>query len=139
MDWIKINDRLPDIGERHCKSKDKNIIEAKKKVEKIVFAHKEVLQMHGFHLDAKDKTLSFDIIIDFKAENCEKIYQDIYDAIQKEFKNSNMLNYQQHDLNKILENAKKSSVKEKAFLFCIIFHQSNGVAVMMKMMKQNHK
>ena len=41
---------------------------------------------HGFYLDAKDKTLSFDIIIDFKAEDREKIYQDIYDAVQKEFK-----------------------------------------------------
>ena len=78
---------LHTIGVYSINTKDKNIIEAKKKVEKIVFAHKEVLQMHGFHLDAKDKTLSFDIIIDFKAENCEKIYQDIYDAVQKEFKN----------------------------------------------------
>ena len=77
---------LHTIGVYSINTKDKNIIEAKKKVEKIVFAHKEVLQMHGFHLDAKDKTLSFDIIIDFKAKNYEKIYQDIYDAVQKEFK-----------------------------------------------------
>ena len=78
---------LHTIGVYSINTKDKNIIEAKKKVEKIVFAHKEVLQMHGFHLDAEDETLSFDIIIDFKAENYEKIYQDIYDAVQKEFKN----------------------------------------------------
>lgn len=76
---------LHTIGVYSINTKDKNIIEAKKKVEKIVFAHKEILQMHGFYLDAKDKTLSFDIIIDFKAENYEKIYQDIYDAVQKEF------------------------------------------------------
>lgn len=76
---------LHTIGVYSINTKDKNIIEAKKKVEKIVFSHKEILQMHGFYLDAKDKILSFDIIIDFKAEDCGKIYQDIYDAVQKEF------------------------------------------------------
>ena len=58
---------------------------AKKKVEEIVFSHKEILQMHGFYLDEKDKILSFDIIIDFKAEDREKVYQGIYDEVQKEF------------------------------------------------------
>ena len=77
---------LHTIGVYSINTKDKTIIEAKKKVEKIVFSHKEILQMHGFYLDTKDETLSFDIIIDFKAENREKIYQDIYDAVQKEFK-----------------------------------------------------
>ena len=50
--------------------------------------------------------------------NYNELKETLYysEAVQKEFKNSNMLNYQQHDLNKILENAKKSSVKEKAFL-----------------------
>lgn len=77
---------LHTIGVYSINTKDKNIIEAKKKVEKIVFAHKEILQMHGFFLDTKDKILNFDIIIDFKAKDREKIYQDIYDAVQKEFK-----------------------------------------------------
>ena len=63
-----------------------DIIKAKKKVEKIVFSHKEILQMHGFYLDVKDKMLSFDIIIDFEARDREKTYRDIYDAVQKEFK-----------------------------------------------------
>lgn len=77
---------LHTIGVYSINTKNKNIIKAKEKVEKIVFAHKEILQMHGFYLDIEDKTLSFDIIIDFKAKDREKIYQDIYDAVQKEFK-----------------------------------------------------
>lgn len=77
---------LHTIGVYSINTKDKNIIEAKRKVEKIVFSHKEILQMHGFYLDIQDKTLSFDIIIDFKAKDREKIYQDIYDVVQKEFK-----------------------------------------------------
>ena len=42
--------------------------------------------MHGFYLDDEDKTLGFDIIIDFKAKDREKIYQEIYDQIQSKFK-----------------------------------------------------
>lgn len=76
---------LHTIGVYSINTKDKYIIEARKKVEKVVFSHKEVLQMHGFYLDVKDKMLSFDIIIDFKAKNRETIYQNIYDVIQKEF------------------------------------------------------
>lgn len=78
---------LHTIGVYSINTKDENIVKAKKEVEEIVFAHKEILQMHGFYLDINDKTLSFDIIIDFKAENREKIYREIYDSIQEKFKN----------------------------------------------------
>lgn len=78
---------LHTIGVYSINTKDENIIKAKKEVEEIVFAHKEILQMHGFYLDINDKTLSFDIIIDFKAKNREKIYQEIYDSVQEKFKN----------------------------------------------------
>ncbi len=76
---------LHTIGVYSINTKDKNTIEARQKVEEIVFSHKEILQMHGFYLDLEDNTLSFDIIIDFKAKNREKIYQDAYDAVQAEF------------------------------------------------------
>ena len=45
---------LHTIGVYSINTKDKNVIEAKEKIEKIVFAHKEILQMHGFYLDSKD-------------------------------------------------------------------------------------
>ena len=76
---------LHTIGVYSINTKDKNIIEAKKKIEEIVFSHEEILQMHGFYLDVEDKTINFDIIIDFKSKEREKIYQDIYDKVQKEF------------------------------------------------------
>lgn len=76
---------LHTIGVYSINTKDEKIIEAKKKIEKIVFAYKEILQMHGFYLDVEDKVISFDIIIDFKAKEREKIYQEIYDKVQKEF------------------------------------------------------
>ena len=41
--------------------------------------------MHGFFIDKEEKTLSFDIIIDFKMPNREEIYKDIYDQVQEKF------------------------------------------------------
>ena len=41
--------------------------------------------MHGFYIDEKNKSISFDIIIDFKAKEREKIYQTIYDEVQEQY------------------------------------------------------
>ena len=75
---------LHTIGVYSINTKDGEVIKAKKKVEAIVFAHEEVLQMHGFYLDTDEKTISFDMIMDFRAKDHEKIYREIYDEIQKE-------------------------------------------------------
>jgi cation diffusion facilitator family transporter len=77
---------LHTIGVYSVNTKDKNIIEAKKEITKIVFSHKGILQMHGFYLDEEDKTISFDIIIDFKVDNREEVYKEIYDEVQNKYK-----------------------------------------------------
>jgi len=35
--------------------------------------------MHDFYLDYNEKTISFDIIVDFKIKDREKLYEEIYD------------------------------------------------------------
>ena len=77
---------LHTIGVYSVNTKDKQIIEAKKEITKIVFSHKGILQMHGFYLDDKEKTISFDIIIDFKIKNREEVYKEIYDKVQEKYK-----------------------------------------------------
>ena len=42
--------------------------------------------MHGFYLDEVDKTISFDIIIDFKIKNREELYMSIYDEVKTKSK-----------------------------------------------------
>ena len=42
--------------------------------------------MHGFYMDDSDKTISFDIIIDFAIPNREELYQHIYDEVQSKYK-----------------------------------------------------
>jgi len=76
---------LHTIGVYSINTKDKDVIATRKKVEKIVFAHKEILQMHGFYQDVEDKIISFDIIIDFDARDHKKIYKDIYDKVHEQF------------------------------------------------------
>ena len=76
---------LHTIGVYSVNTKDKNVINAKKEISKIVFAHNGILQMHGFYIDEKEKTISFDIIIDFNIKNREDVYREIYDEIQKKF------------------------------------------------------
>lgn len=74
------------VGVYSINTKDKEVIESKEEVEKIVFSHEGILQMHGFYIDKIDKFISFDIIIDFKMKNREEIYKDIYDKIQEKYK-----------------------------------------------------
>ena len=77
---------LHTIGVYSVNTKDKNIINTKKEITKIVFAHKGILQMHGFYIDEEEKQISFDIIIDFKINNKEEIYKQIYDEIKEKYK-----------------------------------------------------
>ena len=77
---------LHTIGIYSVNTKDKKIRTVQKEIQDIVFSHKGVLQMHGFYYGEEDKFISFDIIIDFKVKDREKLYQEIYDKIQEKFK-----------------------------------------------------
>ena len=77
---------LHTIGVYSVNTKDKNIIKIQKDIHDIVFSHKSILQMHGFYIDEEDKTISFDIIIDFKTKNREEEYMKIYDEVQNKYK-----------------------------------------------------
>jgi len=76
---------LHTIGVYSVNTKDKDVIEARKKVNEIVFANKSILQLHGFYLDKEDKTISFDIIIDFKEKAKEELYKKIYDEVKEKY------------------------------------------------------
>ena len=76
---------LHTIGVYSVNTKDKDVIEARKKVNEIVFANKSILQLHGFYLDKEDKTISFDIIIDFKEKEKEELYKKIYDEVKAKY------------------------------------------------------
>ncbi len=74
------------IGVYSVNTKDKEIILIEKDIKNIVFSHKEILEMHGFYLDKEEHYINFDIIIDFKSDNKEKIYKEIYDEVHNKYK-----------------------------------------------------
>ena len=86
----KINEKygvmLHTVGVYSINTKDKKNMKVQKEIHDIVFSHKGILQMHGFYFDEEDKSINFDIIIDFKVKNREEVYQEIYDEIQKKYK-----------------------------------------------------
>ncbi len=76
---------LHTIGVYSVNTKNKKVIKIRKEIRDIVFSHSEVLQMHGFYLDEDDKTISFDVIIDFSVKSRGKIYRDIYDKVHEKY------------------------------------------------------
>ena len=86
---------LHTIGIYSINTQDKEIIEVEKQIRDIVFSHDGVLEFHGFYLDKEEKSISFDIIIDFKIKDREALYNHIYNEL-KEY-------YRDYDLNIILD------------------------------------
>ena len=76
---------LHTVGIYSVNTKDKQTIAMREAIRKIVFEHDHVLQMHGFYVDKKEKLISFDIILDFKAKNYDEIYQNILKKIQEKY------------------------------------------------------
>ena len=77
---------LHTIGVYSVNTKDEHVIDVRKDITKIVFSHNGILQMHGFYLDEEEKTISFDIIIDFRVKNKEELYKEIYDEVYNKYK-----------------------------------------------------
>ena len=66
-------------------TKDEEVIQAKRQVEKIVFSHEHVRQMHGFYLMKDQKTMRFDIVISFDAKDRRAVYSEVVADVQKSF------------------------------------------------------
>lgn len=76
---------LAAIGIYTLNTKDEEVIEVRKKISSIVYSYKSVIQMHGFYLNKKDKTINFDIIIDFADQDRDNIYKEIYNKVREEY------------------------------------------------------
>ncbi len=62
------------VGEKvnTVNTEDAEAVEARKKVEKIVLAHEHVQQIHGFYYDTNEKSMRFDMVVSFAAEDRRK-------------------------------------------------------------------
>lgn len=76
---------LHTIGVYSVNTKDKTIAKIQQDIRDVVFSHQGVLEMHGFYLNETEKTINFDIIIDFAVEDRNKLYEHIYDEVQARY------------------------------------------------------
>ena len=76
---------LTAIGVYSVNPKDEEVVETKRQVEEIVFSHEYVRQMHGFYLIKETKTLRFDIVISFDANDRRAVYDEVIADVQKSF------------------------------------------------------
>lgn len=76
---------LHTIGVYSINTKDKSIIKIQQSIHDIVFSHKGVLEMHGFYLNKSDKTITFDVVIDFAVKDRGKLCKQIYYEIQSKY------------------------------------------------------
>ena len=81
----KHNVILTAIGVYSVNTKDPESAAARENVRRIVTENPHVLQMHGFYLDKKEKTLRFDIVVSFDAEDRKQVYREITEKVQKEY------------------------------------------------------
>ena len=61
---------------------DDAVMQAREEIRRTVMAHDYVLQMHGFYMDTQEKTLRFDVVLDFAAPDRRALYEQIVAEIQ---------------------------------------------------------
>ena len=76
---------LTAIGVYSVNTKDEDVIQAKRKVEEIVFSNEYVRQMHGFYLTKDEKKMRFDIVVSFNAKDRRAVCKDVTAVVQKDF------------------------------------------------------
>ena len=76
---------LTAIGVYSYNTKDPDAVTARDKVTDIVKGEPDVLQMHGFYLDKTEKTVRFDIVVSFDADDRNAVYKKVYDRVAEAF------------------------------------------------------
>ncbi len=76
---------LTAVGVYSVNTRDPEVVETQRKVREIVFSHPYVTQMHGFYLLKEEKTIRFDVVISFDAEDRKAVFRSVLEDVQKAF------------------------------------------------------
>ncbi|MBO4356175.1 MAG: cation transporter [Clostridia bacterium] len=83
--YMENNVILTAIGVYSLNTKDPEAATAREKVKEIALSFKDVIQMHGFYFDREEKRIRFDLVIGFSAENRRELFNNVCEAVQKEY------------------------------------------------------
>lgn len=64
-------------------TKNDKIAQIQTDITKLVMSNDEVLQMHGFYADEEEKTIRFDVVVDYTAD--EKFFERLTEKVQSEY------------------------------------------------------
>lgn len=73
------------VGVYSINTKNTEIIKLRKEISDIVFSYDGIIQMHGFYINEKDKNIKFDIIIDYKIEDRDELYNIICKDVKNKY------------------------------------------------------
>lgn len=73
---------LAAVGIYSRNTSDDVAMRMRSEVTRMVMAHDGVIQMHGFHVDEKNRLLDFDVILDFALPDRESTYRQIVGEVQ---------------------------------------------------------
>ena len=73
------------IGIYATNSSNEQINAIRAGINKEVLSHPTIKQMHGFYVDQETKTISFDVIVDFKDKDSGALIKEIHDDLAKQF------------------------------------------------------
>lgn len=75
--------------------------EARKEVMKIAKSYKNVLQVHGFYLDEKEKTIRFDTVISFDENDRYALFNEIMRKVEEKFPDYQIIGVMDTDYSEI--------------------------------------
>lgn len=70
------------VGVYSMNTTDPRAIAIREHIDRLSMEHKGVLQMHGFYLDEKEKTMTFDLIFDFDYPDRKGMYDHILNEVR---------------------------------------------------------
>ncbi|MEE1171786.1 MAG: cation diffusion facilitator family transporter [Ruminococcus sp.] len=73
------------IGIYSVNHDNEEIGEMRKTISEIIMSHEGALQTHGFFVDMENKTINFDVIIDYGFDKREELFEHIYDDVRKAY------------------------------------------------------
>ena len=76
---------LTAVGVYSVNTRDAGVVEARERVRDIVMSHEHVLQMHGFYIDHEDKTIRFDTVISFDANDRHQVFNELCEDVKNAF------------------------------------------------------
>ena len=73
------------VGIYASNTSDQELKEIRQYLSNLVKEYPDIQQLHGFYVDKEKMTVSFDIILDYKCPNVEKIKNDLYEKMKEKY------------------------------------------------------